>query len=82
MPPAPGQRRRCAIPAASAPGVRLTDRQLDVLRRIAVGQSNKEIARELELSLATVKAHAAANAALGAVNRTEAVMKARAIGLI
>jgi len=62
---------------------RLTDRQLDVLRLIAGGGSNKEIARELDLSPATVKAHtAAAIAALGASNRTEAAMRARELGLI
>jgi len=69
--------------AAFAPGPRLTARQTDVLKLIALGQSNKQIARDLDLSPATVKAHlAAATAALGAVNRTEAVVKARAIGLI
>jgi DNA-binding NarL/FixJ family response regulator len=62
---------------------RLTDRQLDVLRLIATGGSNKEIARELDLSPATIKAHAAAAiAALGAANRTEAVVRARELGLI
>jgi DNA-binding NarL/FixJ family response regulator len=62
---------------------RVTERQLDVLRLIATGGSNKEIARELDLSPATIKAHAAAAiAALGAANRTEAVMRARELGLI
>jgi DNA-binding NarL/FixJ family response regulator len=63
--------------------VRLTERQTDVLKLIATGESNKQIAREFDLSPATIKAHiAAAIAALGAVNRTEAVVKARAMGLI
>ena len=62
---------------------RLTERQLDVLRLIATGGSTKEIARELDLSPATIKAHtAAAIAALGAANRTEAVVRARELGLI
>ena len=66
--------------AASA---RLTQRQLDVLTLIARGQSNKDIARELDLSTGTVKAHtAAAMASLDATNRTDAAMKARALGLI
>jgi DNA-binding NarL/FixJ family response regulator len=68
---------------ASAVTVRLTERQADVLKLIATGESNKQIARELDLSPATIKAHAAAAmAALGAVNRTEAVVKAREMGLI
>jgi len=62
---------------------RLTERQIDVLKLIALGQSNKEIARELDLSPATIKAHtAAAIAALGAANRTDAVMRAREMGMI
>lgn len=62
---------------------RLTPRQVDVLKLISTGQSNKEIARDLDLSPATIKAHtAAAIAALGAANRAEAVFKARELGLI
>lgn len=62
---------------------RLTGRQIDVLRTMAVGRSNKEIARELGLSPATVKAHVAAIiAALGSSNRTEAAFAARNFGLI
>ena len=36
---------------------RLTDRELDVVELIVAGASNKAIARELQLSLATVKTH-------------------------
>ncbi len=36
---------------------RLTDRELDVLEYIVAGASNKIIARELNLSLATIKTH-------------------------
>ncbi len=62
---------------------RLTERQIEVLKRIASGQSNKEIARDLDLSPATIKAHAAAAiAALGASNRTDAVLRARGTGMI
>lgn len=62
---------------------RLTDRQVEVLRKLATGRSNKEIARELGLSPATVKAHVAAViSALRTTNRTEAAFAARNIGLI
>jgi DNA-binding NarL/FixJ family response regulator len=68
---------------AIAASPRLTQRQIDVLALIAQGRSNKEIARELDLSPATVKAHIAAGlAVLGAANRTEAVVRARELGLI
>lgn len=61
----------------------LSQRHIEVLRFIAEGQSNKEIARSLSLSPSTVKAHiAAAMAILGAANRTEAVMIARQFGAI
>jgi two-component system, NarL family, nitrate/nitrite response regulator NarL len=62
---------------------RLTERQIDILKRMARGDANKEIARDLCLSPATVKAHVAAvTSALGASNRTEAAFRAREIGLI
>jgi DNA-binding NarL/FixJ family response regulator len=63
--------------------LRLPDRQIEVLRRIAAGASNKEIARALELSPATVKAQVAALlAVLGASNRIEATTRGRALGYI
>jgi DNA-binding NarL/FixJ family response regulator len=37
----------------------LTSRELEVLRHVAMGQSNAEIARALYLSEATVKSHVA-----------------------
>lgn len=74
---------RSAIPNPAAAHARLTDRQMDVLRELARGRSNKDIARALCLSPATVKAHVAAViAALGAGNRTEASFKARIGGLL
>jgi DNA-binding NarL/FixJ family response regulator len=41
----------------SAPLVSLTDRELDVLRLVASGRSNKEIASELGISRRTVETH-------------------------
>tara|TARA_R110001599_G_scaffold353462_1_gene592946 strand:- start:45391 stop:46101 length:711 start_codon:yes stop_codon:yes gene_type:complete len=38
-------------------GYQLTDRELDVVELIVAGASNKLIARQLELSIATVKTH-------------------------
>ena len=43
----------------SAGGVTLSDREADVLRLIALGHSNKEIAAQLVLSVKTVEAHKA-----------------------
>lgn len=57
----------------------LTQRQHDVMRLVADGRSNKQIAAELDLSIHTVKLHLRnANLRLGAHNRTEAAMRYRA----
>jgi two-component system, NarL family, nitrate/nitrite response regulator NarL len=61
----------------------LTPRELQVLRALAQGQSNKEIARALGISEHTIKFHI--NAILGKLNaqsRTEAVVIATRLGLI
>jgi LuxR family maltose regulon positive regulatory protein len=61
----------------------LTDRELDVLRLLAAGKSNQRIARELVITLDTVKKHVSHLLdKLGAANRTEAVTRARQLGLI
>lgn len=59
---APGMPAAVAAIAAAAPatvGERLTARELEVLARIAAGDSNKLIARQFDLSLHTVKRHVA-----------------------
>jgi len=45
--------------AAAGPLQRLSDREIEVLAQVAAGASNKHIARDLELSLHTVKRHIA-----------------------
>ena len=61
----------------------LTDRELTVLRLIAAGRSNQRIAHDLVVTLDTVKKHVShILGKLGAVNRTEAVARARELGLI
>ena len=61
----------------------LTSRESEVLRLVAVGQSNKAIARELAIELGTVKSHMSAiMTKLGATCRTEAARIAASRGLI
>jgi len=61
----------------------LTGRELEVLRLLAEGLSNKEIAHALGVSDHTAKFHVnAILAKLGAQSRTEAVVKAMRAGLI
>jgi len=60
----------------------LTQRQLDVLRFLIEGKPNKVIARNLNVSEHTVKAHlSTVFSILGAHNRTEAVYKAAKFGV-
>ncbi len=70
---------------ASSPGGgpgRLTPRQLDVLAGVIEGKSNKAIAGELSLTVATVKAHVTAVfKVLNVANRTQAALAAEKLGL-
>lgn len=60
----------------------LSERQLQVLLCAIQGKANKVIARELDLSEGTVKAHMSASyRVLGVNNRTEAVFMAAKLGL-
>jgi LuxR family transcriptional regulator, maltose regulon positive regulatory protein len=85
---------RAFQPAASAPAARdtamagllaepLSDRELEVLRLLAAGKSNQQIADELVVALATVKKHVGhILGKLAAGNRTQAVARARVLGLL
>jgi DNA-binding NarL/FixJ family response regulator len=65
------------------PGAPLTDRELEVLRQMAAGRSNAEIAADLVLGVATVKTHVGnVLTKLGARDRTQAVIAAYESGFI
>ena len=73
------------MPTAAPSGrlAALTERELDVLTRLARGLSNAEIAAELYLSAATIKTHVARILAkLGVRDRIHAVITAYETGLI
>jgi DNA-binding NarL/FixJ family response regulator len=72
---------RPARKSANVSGI--TRRQHDVLRLLAEGYSNRQIATTLVLSEHTVKAHVSALfVALGACNRTDCVRVARQRGML
>lgn len=61
----------------------LTDREIEVLKRVAKGDSNKQIARKLRISQRTVCFHMTnCFVKMEASNRTEAIVKAASCGLI
>ncbi|MFM9610189.1 DNA-binding response regulator [Streptomyces sp. V2] len=65
---------RAARSGASAPSLAdpLTDRELEVVRLVALGRTNAEIATELFVSLSTVKTHlSSVQVKLGTRNRVE-----------
>jgi two-component system NarL family response regulator len=62
---------------------KLSPRELQVLRQLAAGNSNKEIGQMLQITEHTVKMHVKAILMkLGAVGRTEAIAIARKRGLL
>ena len=73
-------------PPAAPAGVAqnpLSQRELEVLQLIALGNSNLEIADRLYISLHTVKTHARRiHSKLGVERRTQAVAKAKTLGLM
>jgi LuxR family transcriptional regulator, maltose regulon positive regulatory protein len=61
----------------------LTARELEVLRLLAAGASNRAIAEQLVVTLETVKKHLShIFDKLGVANRTQAVGRGRQLGLL
>ena len=70
-------------PQARRPREPLTERELDVVRLVARGRTNQEVAAELFVSLSTVKTHLASiQAKLGARNRVEIAAWAWESGIV
>jgi len=61
----------------------LSPRELDVLRQVARGRTNKEIASTLHVTEGTVKNHLTSIfSRLGVLDRTQAALKARELGIV
>ncbi len=61
----------------------LTAREVEVLRLVALGRSNSQIASELFVTVGTVKSHLhTISGKLGAANRVEAAVRGRELGLV
>jgi two-component system response regulator NreC len=72
--PALGARLAAEPPAPEGPPDDLTEREVDVLRLIALGNTNQEIADQLYLSVRTVESHRAhIQRKLGRTTRAELV---------
>ena len=76
--------RRIGKPSREpAAGEELSQRELDVLRLLATPMTQREIGRELYVSLNTVKTHTRSIfRKLDAANRSEAVARARELGIL
>jgi LuxR family maltose regulon positive regulatory protein len=79
--PSPGQ---AVTPSPGAPLVEpLTGREIEILRLVALGLANSEIAARLVISPGTVKVHTNnIYAKLGVNNRARAVARARLLGIL
>jgi DNA-binding NarL/FixJ family response regulator len=72
-----GDRAAAVLPAS------LTQREAEVLRLIARGHTNRQIARSLFVSVSTVKKHVRSIISkLGVSDRTQAAVKANGLGLL
>jgi LuxR family maltose regulon positive regulatory protein len=74
---------RLAVPRPSSLVEPLSQRELEVLRLIAAGYANREIADELVIALGTVKKHISnIYGKLGVQSRTQAIAKGRDLDLL
>ena len=78
------ERARCSLQIRAVPGIdELTDRELQVLKHLAAGRSNAEIAEQLFLSEATIKTHLSrVLAKLQVRDRVQAVIAAFTAGIV
>ena len=78
----PRAERATSGPVAATPPL-LTPRETEVLSRLALGETNRQIAKELHLSLSTVKRHLEhIISKLKVSDRTQAAVKAIEMGLL
>jgi LuxR family maltose regulon positive regulatory protein len=83
--PPPDDAQREREPEAVAEGLveALSERELEVLRLVAAGLTNQEIADELVIAVSTVKSHTNhIYGKLGVKNRTQAIAQARSLRLL
>jgi DNA-binding CsgD family transcriptional regulator len=81
--PAPAAPAARPQPAAAALAEPLTARELAVLRLIAAGRTNQQIADELHLAVNTVRSYSQQlYGKLGVGSRTQAIARARELGLL
>jgi DNA-binding NarL/FixJ family response regulator len=84
----PEERRETAseggrLSRGAPPAVSLSDRELEVLRCVVEGKTNRLIAQELHMSLSTTKRHLERVASkLGVSDRTQVAVKAVETGLL
>ena len=76
------EEERSSRPVPELPAPALTAQELEVLRLLALGQTNREIARSILSSVSTVKVHVRSTISkLGVSDRTQAAVRAIQLGL-